>query len=329
MDISKNSNDDFESEIVTHLNTGEIVNPEFLNLKSRIDRSVEKKSDAIFNKFCAGTGATLSEIGLDDLSYGLPSNIHGIGSLGKKIDKTKVSHPLVDAAKELYDEYKIIHEKMKVLKGMVVTTTQKRAEKKEVENKVKLKKFNESDSLINALTKHLEEFKIKSGERAAQKYDYLMEQLKKGNWDINVVAPRATSKMGREQYRWSSSYRQMLLSITDGSDDIRSPSPKKKDKYVQIAIEQAQDSYMAWVYKMIDKIGAPVVKASVSGDPWVRSRLEVETKDGELQTWDTKMIINYSKYHKPFHQFPSRKEKEKDNEMVNEQPPKASSHFKM
>jgi hypothetical protein len=52
---------------------------------------------------------------------------------------------------------------------------------------------------------------------------------------------------------------------------------------------------MAWVAKMIDKIGKTVAKAKMVGSPWTGSTLSVPTHDGEEQVWDNKMIINQSK----------------------------------
>ena len=307
MKNSVESISDFEQAVAKHIAIGEIVKPEFVELKRRIDRQVEKDGDAIFDKHCVGTGRLLSDLGLDDLSYGIPRNIHGIGAFTKKVDRINSDHPLAIDCKDFCIKYKNLHEQMKLLKEKVVTTTQKRTEKKEVETQVKMKKFTDASSLVEVLMEHLEEFKAHAGEKAGKNYDHLMSRLEEHEWDIDKAAPRPSSMDRRDRYRYAQAYRQTLMSLTDGTGNIRSPSAAKKGAYVDSAITAAHEDYMVWVHKMIDKIGKPVVSATMSGNPWVNSTLKVETNDGESQAWSTKMIINYSKYDLAFNQFPTRR----------------------
>ena len=60
---------------------------------------------------------------------------------------------------------------------------------------------------------------------------------------------------------------------------------------------------------MITKIGKPVTNAKMAGNIWTNAVLTVTTNDGEEQVWNTKMILNFSKYQKMFNQFPSRRKK--------------------
>jgi hypothetical protein len=69
----------------------------------------------------------------------------------------------------------------------------------------------------------------------------------------------------------------------------------------------AEDAYRDFMEKMIQKIGKPVVDATMTGSIWTNAVLHVTTDDGEEQSWKTQMILNFSKYQKMFNQFPSRR----------------------
>jgi hypothetical protein len=140
-----------------------------------------------------------------------------------------------------------------------------------------------------------------------------MVELEKHDWDLNKAAPRPTANVGQARYRSMNEKRNFLSSLTDAKSsresNIRSSSPAKKKKLMEDAAKNAHDSYMAWVAKIIDKIGKVVQSAEMHGDPWTGSTLSVVTQDGEAQTWHTKMIVNSSKYGTLFNQFPSRRTK--------------------
>jgi hypothetical protein len=146
---------------------------------------------------------------------------------------------------------------------------------------------------------------------AEEQYENCMVEFEKHDWDLDVVAPRPTAAVGRPRYRAMAEKRDFLSSLTvaksSRESNIRSSSPEKKKSLMEAAAKNAHDSYMAWVAKIIDKIGKVVQSAKMSGNPWNGSTLSVVTQDGEEQTWHTKMIINASKYGTLFNQFPSRR----------------------
>lgn len=296
--------------IIQHLNAGSIVKPLFDQVKRAVDRQVSDEGQKIFNKHCVGTGKEMAALGLEDLVYGVPTNIHEVKSLGSKLAKNKVRHPFVSDLQDFHDRWKPVRDKFEELKTKVVTTTQKRQEAKVVATKQQEKRFYDSSSLVGALTKHLNEFVERSKQHANNHYDDIMKQLDKHGWDLDKFAPRkSTMAMTKATYRQISEKRKHVLELTDGKKNLRQPSENKKNSYVKSATDAAHANYMAWVDKMIKKIGKPVAEASMTGDPWTGSRLYVKAGDGEEQTWATKMIINYSKYSKAFNQFPSRRVK--------------------
>ena len=108
--------------------------------------------------------------------------------------------------------------------------------------------------------------------------------------------------------------------MTDAADErgiIRKESAQKRGEYILKRRDEARAYYMAWIYKMIQKIGNPVVKADMTGDPWIRSTIVVFCQNGMKQVWTTTMIINRSKYDNLFNQFPSRRVEFKKVNLVN------------
>jgi hypothetical protein len=200
---------------------------------------------------------------------------------------------------------------MQHLKTMVVKTTAIRAAAKQEKVAVRKKKFGDPASLHKALTTHLEEFKAKAHEYAGDHYDTMMQHMEKHGWDLDKAAPKPDSfKDTKESYHTKNAWRQRLSNMTEPvgtKGSVRKSSKKIRASYQEQAKQNAHDEYMSWVHKMTDKIGKPVADASVSGNPWTGSRLHVVAHDGEEQNWNTKMIINRSKYNNLFHQFPTRK----------------------
>jgi hypothetical protein len=305
----------YESEVDKYLSAGEIVRPQFALLKVNIDRTIEKLADQLTDPITIGQGTTIRNIGDDalmDLLYAGPHNANELLFLKKKLAKVKTTdHPLYKVLVNLYNKYSPLAEKLKKLKEMVVTTAQKRAEKKEVEKKVKEKTFSDSSTLVKVLEEHMDEYINKAAELAKEQFNGWMNLLKKHNWDIDKAAPKPDHRDDDTKYRIKNHVRSLLFSMTEsagpGISPLRKFSARLKKDYVEKAKRSAKDAYMAWIHKMIQKIGKPVVKAKMTGNPWVSSVLTVTTSDDETQRWKTQMIINKSKYDLFFNQFPSRR----------------------
>lgn len=307
---------DFHATIAAHVKNGMIPNPQFQDLKHRIDRHVEKVGNGIFDKHVSGTGSKWYQHSdaagnLSDASWA--HGLNDIGSLRKKLDKAKsISHEQMWKDIDKFEqEYKPLYDKMKHLKTLVAKTSDIRAAAKatkEVEHK---KKYGDTNPLQSALTKHLEEYKDKAHKYAGEHYDYLISHLEKHDGDIDKAAPRGNSiKDSKDTYLRKNRWRSLLMSVSESKDGATYKKSKaKKSEYQEKQKASAHEHYMSWVNKMTTKIGKPVSHAEMSGDPWTGSRLHVKTNDGEEQHWNTKMILNRSKYDTLFNQFPSRRAK--------------------
>lgn len=296
-------------------NASEISKREFDELKYDFNRYIDQLSKPLKEKFLYGKGGELYKMDerLGDLAWGIPTSYIEIASLKSKLKKAAgLDHPIVTELQEFYDQYIGHVEKFKALKDKIVLASAKREEKKVAKEVAHKKKFTDSASLVNELMKDIEEYEKRAFDMAGEQYDKIIKPLDTAGGDLNKVAPYPDSRMGKESYRQALNYRNLLQSLTEpkaGDSNIRVSKPKLKTKYQENYKKAAHDSFIAWIEKMIDKIGSPVVKAESKGDPWRGSTLKVTTKEGEEQTWETQMIINRSKYNELFNQFPSRRKK--------------------
>lgn len=80
------------------------------------------------------------------------------------------------------------------------------------------------------------------------------------------------------------------------------------ESYVRRAEENMHKMFDAFIYKMDDKVGADVESAKLlmGEHVWDFSILSVTRPNGEVENWQTKTILNVSKYGLVFNQFPTR-----------------------
>ena len=209
---------------------------------------------------------------------------------------------------KFYDENIELVNQMKELKTKVVSVTKKREEVKVAKNEISQKQFRDSSSLVEVLMKDIEDFVVRSVEVGRKHYEDVVTRVEAKNMNLDEIAPEPHTRMSRGEYAAAKNYRMFILSLFDIENKLfLKKSLTKKNKYLSVLEEQARADYMAWISKMIEKIGKPVVSATATGNPWRDSRLLVNTNDGEEQIWHTQMIINTSKFGKLFNQFVTRR----------------------
>lgn len=305
---------------------GEIMNPAYQDLGSQARRVFGKEAgvgrDLILKVMHAGDGAQNRDNDISDLYYAWPSDsFQGLIKFEKillKVEKMNKPNmaPVIKAGKDVLTNWKPVADDLKALKDKVVKMTTKRAEAKKVAAKDMSTKFADSSSLIKVLESHLGEYKAAAHQRAAEFIKSKLDFLMKHDWDLNKAVPRHTGHYGAD-YKMTESQRSLYRSITRtksasvrvGEPDIREPDQHMIDRYVRVSVEGAENSYREFMHKMITKIGKPVVDAKMIGNIWTNAVLTVTTNDGEEQVWNTKMILNFSKYQTMFNQFPSRRKK--------------------
>jgi hypothetical protein len=305
---------------------GEILNPEYVRLNDAVKRMFRKESDML-QKHALDLMRDMREKKIDDsivtdFYYSINDSMVSLGKLQKMSDKQKNSSDkyvksMVAEVNKLVAKWKPVADDMKALKEKVVKVTTKRAETKAVAAKAMERKFADSSSLIKIFEDHLGEYKKRAADEAQKFIDARINALKKADWDLNKVAPMPKTGYGSEAYKTAQAKRAVYMSITKGKvsylkpgePDIRELNQAMVDNYIKKTVQAAEDDYRAFMHKMIEKIGKPVVKAKMTGSIWTNAILTVETNDGEEQVWNTQMIINYSKYQRAYNQFPSRRKK--------------------
>ena len=293
---------DLEAEINGYLAQKEIVKPKYEELKRKIDRMLEKFFDVeIAKPFLHGKGPEndkLHDEKLKDLVWTHVYSARDLLSLKNKMNKVKMKdHPIFQAYESFYHDFSPIAQKVIDLKQYVVTTAKKREEAKEVKAVEQKKRFTNAASLIQVLTSFIEQYVLEAEIRARTFYDKTMKDILDAG-GIDGIAPEVDyRKVGIDEYKRAKAKRDFYVGMMRVS----------KDHYIKEAGLAAHADYMAWVHKMVQKIGKPVTHAEMTGNPWKGSTIKVTTDDGEEQVWITTMIINQSKYGKLFNQFPSRK----------------------
>lgn len=316
------------SAIADYKKAGEILNPEYVRLNDAVKRPFRKESDML-QKHALDLMRDMREKKINDsivteFYYSINDSMVSLGKLQKMADKQKNSSDkyvksMVAEVNKLVAKWKPVADDLKALKAKVVKVTAKRAEVKAVAAKAMERKFADSSSLIKVFEDHLEEYKNGARKEAQKFIDARIEALKKAGWDLNKVAPMPSTGYGSEAYKTAQAKRAVYMSITKAKDDysypkrgepdIRELNQAMVDHYIKQNVQAAEDDYRAFMQKMIEKIGKPVVNAKMTGSIWTNAVLTVETNDGEEQVWNTQMIINYSKYQRAYNQFPSRRKK--------------------
>jgi bifunctional DNA-binding transcriptional regulator/antitoxin component of YhaV-PrlF toxin-antitoxin module len=300
-----------EPEVDEALQAGEIVNPKYKELNTRIGRDLEHIARDVVGTHFQGAGNKWSDIdpALEELYYGMPTSVNAMASFGKKLAKVKAKDTApYKSALEFYNKYKGIAEKMAQLKPMVVSAVKKREDTKAAVAKERDRSFDDSTTLVGVLKEHMGEYIDRAGNMAAEQYDKWMKYLGDNNWDLDTVAPAPHDKMTRENYQKMKRRRDMIEAMTDrdgGQYNLRKASPEKRSHRIKQSRKAAEDSYMAWIHKLIGLIGKPVESADMQGNPWTGSILRVKTIDGEEHAYKTQMKLNFSKYDLPFNQFPT------------------------
>lgn len=161
-----------------------------------------------------------------------------------------------------------------------------------------------------------------AGDQAKKFADKFLKKFEEAGSDAQTFCPYPCSiNCSREEYQNKLAKRSLLMSLTSpvktdryGSRRMNDPEPRVRSKelietFVQNAELDAAMQYDMFVLKLVEKAGEHV-KADLTGNHiWSESYLRVEDKDGNVTTWKTQTIINFSKYGKMFNQFPTRKVK--------------------
>ena len=282
----------------SQLQAGQIAKADWGDTKDAINRQVERAANEA-TKVYLQMDQTAREP-YSDLYWDQPHGLHELG----KTEKTAVKSPdgpFKQAMLNLVATYKPLKAKLDQLKPLIVTATQQRTAAKAQQATQRKAQEGSAAALVDALKENRTQYVEEARKRAlAYITDTQRRITERGGPD--AVAPDPDRGMRKDDPRAYEKAQQKRAWV----EMIMKQAP---DDYANQEAQASGDSYDAWVYKLVQKIGKPVTQAQVSGDPWTGSTISVTTNDGEQQTWNTKMILNTSKLGKVFNQFPTRKMK--------------------
>ena len=257
--------EDMNIDFDKYFAAGEIMNPEFVQLKKKIDRIIEKEYRVIpWSDISNLTGSKYNEI------YYFHPTILNLSTLRKRIDLLNLDKKNNDLEKgviNFYEKYVLVGENFKKLRGIVKKTTQKRAEVKERKQK-ELARACEIDPLTKALLKYHDDFVNAAAKAAGESYDKNKKYLE-DNGGLENVAPYPKANIGsRERYMWEMEKREFYASFVKLT----------KEQFIDENRKAAHDEYIVWIYKMTTKIGKKILEASMTGNredlsPWQSSSL--------------------------------------------------------
>lgn len=160
--------------------------------------------------------------------------------------------------------------------------------------------------------------------RAEQEARKLIEkvrtELEAGDWDINAVASWPKNIWAHD-YKAQCARTKLFQGLTKNDpakgyqiSNGRDPlyvvmNDAAAEKLVESLKAEAAAQYDAFVAKLTTKIGEVETAELAGNHVWGYSVLTVTKADGSVERWKTQQIVNYSKNHLPFNQWPTRKVK--------------------
>lgn len=164
---------------------------------------------------------------------------------------------------------------------------------------------------------------VAHAEEGARKYaEKVLRELAEAGGDQNAYAPYPRSRgwsmtpaeeAARDKHNFvgritkaDESKGYQSYSTDPGKPYYRVPDERAVEKFIDEARVSAAMQYDMFICKMVAKVGEVDTAAIEGSHVWAESYLTVEKPDGSSQIWKTQQIVNYTKYGKPYYQWPSR-----------------------
>lgn len=150
---------------------------------------------------------------------------------------------------------------------------------------------------------------------ATKQAQAMLKRLEEAAWDANVVNPMDRAHNSREAYQTYQRLRELINNCTSNNNpayrnrrdpDLRKPCQESLNHWLAEVAKDAGVDFDAYVYKLNEKTGAVVTAELIGDSVWYDSILSVAKADGTIENWNTKIIVNVSKYGKVFNQYPTR-----------------------
>lgn len=240
------------------------------------------------------------------LNYELPREARLIASFEKKLNKVKTEHALIAECRALIAELQPLADLVAFFKTVEVKATVKRAAVK-AQKIEEVRVASHTDVVYQAVLP----LKLMAQDRAELHFRASVriaaEEILNAGGDLEKLVPIPEGKLTGFQEARINAARRFYVSICNlRNHRYLTLNDQLVETEVLKVRRDAAFQFEAFVSKLNDKINDVTLKAELAGDPWIGSTLTVETKNKGTQVWNTKMIVNVSKYGKVFNQFPTR-----------------------
>ena len=310
------------------LTAGQIANPDFNDLKSRINRYIDHAFESAISAkyFHAGKYQNIPEE-MREIAYFHPQ-LHTIGSCLKKLGRMPQEHPVVKETTELLTELLPLSKAMDELKTKVYKG---RKPPSEIATAVAKPVFAPPQAALNDVKRMSDLLRQITNDVAVKQVEAIKERLHRilnAFWDAyqnnKIELPYPNADPVRSWFKQDGYSIHVVERLTErlsnGMVTYRPNDPlavkKDADQIMQkMAEQEAKEMQEAFVNKNTSKL-APIItaKASMADARVVRAsadsgsitgEISVSFKDESRFVVRNQVVMSWSKYNKPFYRFPT------------------------
>ena len=183
------------------------------------------------------------------------------------------------------------------------------------------KQSQQSTGLTSNIKAILQDHRIAAVQDARKQAQELvgaaLGHLEQSGWDLDIAYPYPKTTIGKSRFNEALKSRQFAQQITKSVStlccrNLKDPYLVQRDdaaidRYLKSAEQASEESFLAFVVKLTQKIG-DAVSVSLSYAPkdvWDYSLVEATYPDGSVKTLKTQRIINRRGW-TLYHQWPTR-----------------------
>ena len=275
----------------------------------------------------------LPEFGLPDITGKTLDDIKALGGVTSLYQKSygimMAKYAPESPPREVYDRFTDYHDKLYKYSNRL-KNLEKEAEKAERAAKKSIKEANKdrikqiSTGIVTSLEPQEKAMATRILEHDIRKVEILKERIKKYDGKSENMPASVEKALDEEEFVKSTSGNEFGI-----VERFKDENGKWRGKYTYSIDEEKTDpvklkanaerlsrqNIEAFAQKLVQKteaeagegeqlVGSPIVRHS-STDPWSDSTIEINTTNRKI-IWKTNMILNFSKYHNAFNQWPTR-----------------------
>lgn len=154
-----------------------------------------------------------------------------------------------------------------------------------------------------------------------QKLEIIRKRFETHGWDAGKAFPYPESRLSRAEFAEAKALYDFARAVTRSDTErqgvfatdpvFRLWDASAADRALALAKRTVREEFEAFVAKLAGKLGNGVAeikcRTPAPDGLWAFSEVEVKRANGTFETWRTQVVLNTSKYGRPFLQWPTRK----------------------